>query len=61
MRKTDEYLVTGEKLLPGGNIERVRSCYPWNQFQQAQSMVARYLLDDGYLKMQIEVIKSDEK
>lgn len=49
------YLVTGEKFLPDGNIEKIRSAYAWSEFMSAQSLITRCLIDSGYSKMQIEV------
>lgn len=51
-----KYKVTGEKLLPDGNIEKTTSVYSYKQFMNAQAMMARLLLDDGYIKAQIKVI-----
>ena len=60
MNKEISYLVTGEKFLPGGNIEKIRSAYTWSQFMSAQSLMARCLIDDGYSKMQMEVIPAKQ-
>lgn len=55
------YLVTGEKLLPGGNIEKIRSAYKEDQFVGAIALLGQCLLNDGYSKMQIEVRKYEKK
>ncbi len=56
-----KYLVTAEKFLEHGAIQESRSLYEWNEFIHAQSLMARLLLDEGYSKASIEVIKLAHK
>ena len=60
MSKEVYYLVTGEKFLPGGKIEKIKSAYTWSQFMSAQSLIERCLIDGSYSKMQIEIIVDHE-
>jgi len=54
-----KYRVTGEKLHSSGSIEKTTCVFPHYQFTMAQEMMSRLIIDEQYLRVQIEVLDNE--